>query len=111
MKSFSDIPSEIMLEIGETLDKEDVKNLYGTCRRLREIVVVLLRRELRLELHRLQNTTTFAVENPHFALSINTIHLREFNRFVDETGSIVSLPAAHTILSELQEENTNLSKV
>lgn len=112
MSTFSDLPDELIVQIRRDLGKEDVKNLYGTCRRLRKVVMVLRCRELTAHRKNIRDLASFAVENIYFSLSINTLNILEDDIEEDTAVSPTSSsPAVQRIVNEIEDENKGLLNV
>jgi hypothetical protein len=91
MNTLLDFPSETILNIGQYLNKQDLENLYATCRRFREVVVVLLRRQLNARISRIRSIAKFTAENHQFSQSISTLYLQDDIEEDDKANEIIKI--------------------
>jgi hypothetical protein len=70
------VPDEIILELGQSLKRAELLNLYAVSRRFRGILANLLRRVLIVTSKKLLGILQFVAENRHFAQSVSSLFVR-----------------------------------
>jgi hypothetical protein len=66
-------PDDIILELGQSLERADLLNLYAVSRRCRDVVMDLLDRTILVTCKNLHEILLLVAEDRHFARSVSTL--------------------------------------
>jgi hypothetical protein len=69
-------PADIILELGQNLEKAELLNFYAVSRRFRSIMVNLLERNIVVTYEELLEILSFVAEDPYFAPSVDNLYLK-----------------------------------
>jgi hypothetical protein len=114
MTEFINLPVETISNVAEFLPQDDVISLYSTCRHLRNILVISIRRELSITS---QDSILFeliklATENPYFGRSFSVVRLRSRDPSLQQHKSKKAAAQFYQkVVKTLQTKHVALHKV